>query len=295
MHTYAFRLLNVFAQSTFGGNPLCVFEDARGLSEATMLDLARQFNLSETTFVLPSERADARVRIYTPGYEMRFAGHPTLGTAQVVRELTGTGDRLALEFAAGVVPVEARGDTWTFTAPTTGAPGIARPAQSAAEIAGQLGLRADDLLDEPMWVDTGADQLLVPLKTPEAVSRAQPDSSRLHDWQPSSLGRKTAYVFAFDPTPGPDGRQAVRARYFFTKEGGGVAEDPGTGSACANLGGWLVAQGRQRPARVVVEQGDQVGRPCRLYLDVAADGAIRVGGNVIELGRGTVRIPRPAA
>jgi len=295
MPAYAFRLLNVFAPSTFGGNPLCVFEDARGLDEQTMLDLARQFNLSETTFVLPSERADARVRIYTPGYEMRFAGHPTLGTAHVVRELAGTGDRLALEFAAGVVPVQAQGDTWTFTAPAAGAPKTARPALPAAEIAAQLGLGVDDLLEEPMWVDTGADQLLVPLKTPEAVGRAQPDSGRLQHWQPSSLGRKTAYVFAFDPAPGPDGRQAVRARYFFTKDGGGVAEDPGTGSACANLGGWLIARNRPRPARVLVEQGDQVGRPCRLYLDVAADGAIRVGGAVIELGRGTVRIPRPAA
>ncbi|HYG45977.1 MAG TPA: PhzF family phenazine biosynthesis protein [Bordetella sp.] len=293
MHTYAFRLLNVFAHATFGGNPLCVFEDARGLDDQTMLDLARQFNLSETTFVLPSGHADARVRIFTPGYEMRFAGHPTLGTAQVVRDLAGGSDSLSLEFAAGIVPVQARGDTWTFTAPATGAPKTAAPALSAAEIAGQLGLQADDLLDAPMWVDTGADQLLVPLKTPEAVQRAQPDSSQLHRWQPSSLGRKTAYVFAFDPAPGPDGRQTVRARYFFTKEGGGVAEDPGTGSACANLGGWLVAQGRTLPARILVQQGDQVARPCRLYLDVAPGGAIRVGGNVIELGRGTVRIPRP--
>lgn len=295
MQTYAFRLLNVFAETTFGGNPLCVFEDARGMSEQTMLDLARQFNLSETTFVLPSERADARVRIYTPGYEMRFAGHPTLGTAHVVRDLARTGDNLTLEFAAGVVPVNAQGDTWTFTAPTAGAPKTTQAALPAADIASHLGLRADDLLDAPLWVDTGADQLLVPLKTPEAVSRAQPDSSQLHRWQTSSLGRKTAYVFAFGPTPSADGRQTVRARYFFTKDGGGVAEDPGTGSACANLGGWLIAQGRQRPARILVEQGDQVSRPCRLYLDVAADGAIRVGGNVIELGRGTLRIPRPRA
>src|SRR3546814_5089723 len=82
MHTYAFRLLNVFAQTTFGGNPLCVFEDARGLDDQAMLDLARQFNLSETTFILPSAQADARVRIFTPGYEMRFAGHPTLGRSE---------------------------------------------------------------------------------------------------------------------------------------------------------------------------------------------------------------------
>ncbi|MCD0503644.1 PhzF family phenazine biosynthesis protein [Bordetella petrii] len=291
MPSYAFRLLNVFAQTTFGGNPLCVFEDARGMDDQTMLDLARQFNLSETTFILPSAQAHARARIFTPGYEMRFAGHPTLGTAQVVRELADTGDALNLEFLAGIVPVQAQGDTWTFTAPTAGAPKTAAPALPAGEIAGQLGLRPDDLLDTPLWVDTGADQLLVPVKTPQAVERAQPDSSRLLDWQPSSLGRRTAYIFAFDPTPGPGGRQVVRARYFFTKDGGGVAEDPGTGSACANLGGWCLAQGRQLPRGAVVHQGDQLGRPCRLNLDVAPGGGIQVGGNVIELGRGAVRIP----
>ncbi len=120
--TYAYRLLNVFAESTFGGNPLCVFEDARGLDEATMLALALQFNLSETTFILPSAVADARVRIFTTGYEMPFAGHPTLGTAQVVRDLLGTGEALRLEFKAGVVPVHAQGDVWTFTAPCPGGP-----------------------------------------------------------------------------------------------------------------------------------------------------------------------------
>ncbi|WP_026640465.1 PhzF family phenazine biosynthesis protein [Bordetella petrii] len=289
---YAFRLLNVFAETTFGGNPLCVFEDARGLTDQNMLDLARQFNLSETTFVLPGSQATARVRIFTPGYEMRFAGHPTLGTAHVVRGLMRAGDQLTLEFAAGVVPVRAQGDLWTFTAPAGGAPRTAAPALPAAEIASQLGLRADDLLDAPLWVDTGADQLLVPLKSVQAVQRAQPDSSQLHRWQPSSLGRKTAYVFAFDGgASAADGMQVVHARYFFTKDGGGVAEDPGTGSACANLGGWLWAHGRA-PARVVVHQGDQIGRPCRLRLQVSADGEIQVGGNVIELGGGTIRLPR---
>ena len=288
---YAFRLLNVFADTTFGGNPLCVFEDARGLTDQNMLDLARQFNLSETTFVLPSGQAAARVRIFTPGYEMRFAGHPTLGTAHVVRRLAATGDQLTLEFAAGVVPVRAQGDLWTFTAPAGGVPRTAAPALPAAEIASQLGLHPDDLLDAPLWVDTGADQLLVPLKSVQAVQRAQPDSGQLHRWQPSSLGRKTAYVFAVDEGASQaDGRQVVHARYFFTKEGGGVAEDPGTGSACANLGGWLWAHGRA-PAKAVVHQGDQIGRPCRLHLDVSADGEIQVGGKVIELGSGIIRLP----
>ena len=115
MTEYAFRIVNVFAESRLAGNPLCVFEDASGLDDATMQALARQFNLSETTFVLPSERATAHVRIYTPTFEMPFAGHPTLGTAHVVRSLRG-GNRVTLEMKAGIIPVEADGDVWTLDA-----------------------------------------------------------------------------------------------------------------------------------------------------------------------------------
>src|SRR5512145_3009746 len=98
MTTHAFRLVNVFAEAPLAGNPLCVFEDARGLDSATMQALALQFNLSETTFILPPEDANAvrRVRIFTPSFEMPFAGHPTLGSAHIVRELAGCGDRLQL-------------------------------------------------------------------------------------------------------------------------------------------------------------------------------------------------------
>src|SRR6202165_15751 len=106
MRRHAYRILNVFArQGRLTGNPLCVFEDGRGIDDATQQALARQFNLSETTFILPSEKATARVRIFTPSYEMPFAGHPTLGTAHVCRALGLGGDRLTLEMAAGVIPV----------------------------------------------------------------------------------------------------------------------------------------------------------------------------------------------
>ena len=292
MKIYRYRLLNVFAESTFGGNPLCVFEDAQGMDDATMQALALQFNLSETTFVLPAtDGADARVRIFTPGYEMRFAGHPTLGTAHVVRALQGKGDQVRLSFPAGIVGVRAQGDTWTLTAPTEGAPRTAAAKHDPATIASHLGLAESDLLDAPRWVDTGADQLLVPVKTAEAVLRAQPDGARLDEWELSSLGRRTAYVFAFEGDAQADGRRPVTARYFFAKSGGGVAEDPGTGSACANLGGWLLSRGESLPASLRVSQGDQVSRPCRLLLDLSAEGAIQVGGRVIELGQGEVRLP----
>src|SRR5512132_1894335 len=113
MASFAFRILNVFArEGRLSGNPLCVFEDGRGLDDPTLQALARQFNLSETTFILPSDKATARVRIFTPSYEMPFAGHPTLGTAHVVRALGRGGDAIALEMKAGVIPVNARGDRW---------------------------------------------------------------------------------------------------------------------------------------------------------------------------------------
>src|SRR5215470_3390844 len=118
MPAYAYRIVNVFTQAhaALSGNPLCVFERAQTLDTARMQALALQFNLSETTFILPSQRASAQVRIFTPAYEMPFAGHPTLGTAQVCRSLGLGGDRLTLEMAAGIVPVKASGDRWTFQA-----------------------------------------------------------------------------------------------------------------------------------------------------------------------------------
>src|SRR6202030_372696 len=119
MSAYAYRIVNVFTQgrAPLSGNPLCVFERAQTLDAASMQALALQFNLSETTFILPSERASARVRIFTPSYEMPFAGHPTLGTAHVCRALGLGGDSLRLEMQAGLIAVRARGDSATLTAP----------------------------------------------------------------------------------------------------------------------------------------------------------------------------------
>ena len=120
MTAYAYRIVNVFTQErrALSGNPLCVFERGQSLDEATMQALALQFNLSETTFILPSERANARVRIFTPRFEMPFAGHPTLGTAHVCRALGLGGERLTLEMQAGVIAVRALDDRWTLQANT---------------------------------------------------------------------------------------------------------------------------------------------------------------------------------
>ena len=290
MANYNYRIVNVFAESVLAGNPLCVFEDARGLDDATMQALALQFNLSETTFVLPSTVATARVRIFTPTFEMAFAGHPTLGTAHVVRSLAATPDTVTLEMRAGIIPVSAQGDLWTLSA---NAPKHRAVTATRAELAATLGIELADVAPDPaqppLWVDTGSDQLVIPLATADAVRRVapRPDLMQKHA---SNGSRAMAYVFA--PETGPAGASDTRhvvARFFFPKHGA-VIEDPGTGSACANLGGWLLATGAQLPQRIAISQGDQVARPCRLGLEVTADRRILVSGRVIQLGRGAITL-----
>ena len=290
MPSFAFRIVNVFAEAPFGGNPLAVFEEASDIDDATMQALALQFNLSETTFILPSVLATARVRIFTPTFEMPFAGHPTLGTAHVVRALTTSGDSITLEMRAGIIPVTAHGDTWTLRAN----PPQAHPVTATrAELAAMLVLAEADVAPDPMapplWVDTGSKQLVIPLASADAVRRAAPRADLIlahgHSGQ-----RAMAYVFAPASEPSAAGRaQPMVARFFFPKHGA-VVEDPGTGSACANLGGWLIATGATLPRRMTVAQGDAVGRPCRLGLEVGADRTIRVSGRVVELARGTVTL-----
>jgi len=280
MPQYAFRIVNVFAETPLGGNPLAVFEDATGIDDATMQALALQFNLSETTFILPSARATARVRIFTPTFEMPFAGHPTLGTAQVVDGLSNCGGKLTLEMQAGLIPVSLADNLWTLAA---GRPSTRAPQAARAELAQALGLNEVDIGATPLWVDTGSNQLVIPLTSPEAVRRCLPDAALMEHYCKNGP-RVLAYVWA------SDGEGQAQVRFFFNKHGG-VVEDPGTGSACANLGGYLLATGHKGPLAWTLRQGDQVGRPCVLQLTLDADGAIRVGGRVVEIGRGHIQLP----
>jgi len=282
----AFRILNVFAVpgDRLSGNPLCVFEDARALDEAAMQALALQFNLSETTFLLPASApgATARVRIFTPSFEMPFAGHPTLGTAHVARAALGAGDRVVLDMKAGLVEVTARGDDWTLR---TARPPEARPHESPrAEIAAMLRLPEAAIASAPMWVDTGSEQLVIPLASLEHVRAASADADLLDRLGRSpKRGTSLAYVWARAAA------DEIVARFFFLA-GGGVREDPATGSACANLGGWMIATGAPLPARVRVRQGDAVKRPSILGLYVDAEKRIFVSGEVVEIARGTLKL-----
>jgi len=281
MATQRFRLVNVFTQrqQPLTGNPLCVFENGGDFDRETMQALARQFNLSETTFILPSSRANARVRIFTPSYEMPFAGHPTLGTAHVCRALELGGDALTLEMQVGLVEVSARGDRWTLTAPDS----TAREVELArAALARSLGIEERDIGERPLWVKAGREQLIVPLRSAQAVRRVSPSSSAFADIQ-SEDGIGMVYVFA------QTGAEETVARFFFPS-GSAMLEDPATGSATANFGGWCLAMKRPLPLQVQISQGELVQRPSSLYLEITAERKIRVSGDVMEIGAGTVTL-----
>ncbi len=276
-----YRLLNVFTAggARLSGNPLCVFEDGSQLEAVQMQALARQFNLSETTFILPSKRAAALVRIFTPAYEMPFAGHPTLGTAHVARALGLGGDQLGLEMRAGIIPVTSNGNHWTLRA---------QPASSRlidmtpAELAKLLGLEPGDIGFQPLWVKAGKEQLIIPLTSEAAVRRARP-RAEIFEKLKSADGQGMAYLFA------SSGGKKILSRFFFP-DGAAVLEDPATGSACANLGGWFVAMGRRPPLEFEVSQGEFVGRPSILQLEVNSDSEVFVGGEVIEIGSGQLNL-----
>jgi trans-2,3-dihydro-3-hydroxyanthranilate isomerase len=290
MATHPFRIVNVFTQDQgpFTGNPLCVFENGSGLNSEQMQSLARQFNLSETTFILPSARANARVRIFTPAYEMAFAGHPTLGSAHVCRALQSGGDSLVLEMQAGLIPVRAAGDRWTLTAPQATSRELDVP---RATLAAALGLQEPDIGERPLWVKAGKEQLVVPLTSIDAVRRAIPEAAAMAKVR-SEDGLSMAYVFsssgASTGSSANDRNQAL-ARFFFPV-GGAILEDPATGSATANFGAWCLAMKRTLPVHLQISQGEYAGRPSTLFLDVNRERQVFVGGDVFEIGRGTITL-----
>jgi trans-2,3-dihydro-3-hydroxyanthranilate isomerase len=281
MANHPFRIVNVFTRgrAKLTGNPLCVFEDAAGFDDATQQALARQFNLSETTFILPSTRANARVRIFTPSYEMPFAGHPTLGTAQVCRSLGLGGNSLHLEMQAGVIAVEAAGERWTLTAPT---PTWREFDVDRSSLARALSLEDSDIGERPLWVKAGKEQLIVPLNSADAVRRATPHSAQFAQIR-SEDGIGMAYVFS------SIGAGRFLSRFFFP-QGTAMLEDPATGSATANFGGWCIAMQKALPLRWEIAQGEMVDRSSTLFLDISAQRVIQVGGEVIELGRGSISL-----
>lgn len=299
MGSVRYLTLDVFTSEALGGNQLAVFPDARGIPEELLLPIVREFNYSETTFCYPP--ADpahaARVRIFTPGGELPFAGHPTIGTAVALALGGDRSPRMVLEEGVGPVPVrldgvgEGRGYGELSVAKL---PEVGPQPPSRGTLAKILGLATEDVLGgsrAPQALSCGIPFLLVPLRDVDAVSRAR---VRLERWEEvlKSYWAPDILVFAPDESEGP---RHFRARMF----GPGVAvpEDPATGSAIACLGGYLGARERAREGSWAwtVDQGIEMGRPSRL--DVSADKAggavtaIRVGGWAVQVMSGELRLP----
>ena len=281
MNTIKYRILNVFAETPFGGNPLAVIEDGSGLTDQEMQLIARQFNLSETTFILPSEQAAARIRIFTPSYEMPFAGHPTLGSAQVIRAMMNAGDDFKIEMEAGLIAVTAQENRWSLTA---NSPTYRPMTATRAELAAMLNLPESALADNPMWVNCGTEQSMIMLNNVEYVHACKPNAKLLAQYCRNLAGQAKAYIFA--QVPG-----GFEVRYFWMVDDFSISEDPGTGSACANLGGWWLSTQGDKPLNAKVSQGTVMGRPNLLTLQVS-DGQIQVGGRVIEMGSGELHWAR---
>ena len=277
MTRYEYRLVDVFTDKAFGGNPLAVFREPGSLDPKTMQAVAKELHLSETTFVLPpsSAAADHRVRIFTPDAELPFAGHPSIGTAFVLAE--GKDAALRLEEGVGVINVTLRDGFVQMVQPLPSFSGTTITRKVAAEA---LGLAVEEVRsDVPIQMgSSGVPFLFVPLSNMKAVRRAR---------RPAGLDA-SVYVFAMSAERSGS---HVHGRMF--AEGLGVAEDPATGAAQGPLGAYIVAHELVQAApttRIRSEQGFEIGRPSILDIEVdrtgAAITAVRVGGRCVPMGGG---------
>lgn len=295
MAAYPFVTVDVFADRRFGGNPLAVFPDARGLTGEQMQSLATEFNLSETTFVLPPEDpADtARVRIFNTTAEMPFAGHPMVGTGYVLaRQGRGEGDALRFEVTAGLVEVKiGRDAAGAIAGAVIAAP---RPLSLGAEVAAEAvaastGIAVHEVLTtahRPVVASVGIPFVFAEV-TGEALTRAGPmldGFRRASEATPELQGRFSVHLYARTA----DG---LRARMFAPLEG--TFEDPATGSANATLAALLLSLGQEEAGSWQVVQGVEMGRPSVLRVTARREaGGIRatVGGDCVPVLRGEAEV-----
>ncbi len=306
MPSYQYETVNVFTGARFGGNPLAVLPDARGLTDAQMQAIARDFNLSETTFVLPPDNPQnhARVRIFTPVNEMPFAGHPNVGTGFVLaRAMDNPPEHLVFEEIAGLVRVHIlRGQDHQITGARISAPRSLQigDAVEIETVAACTSLAREDFLTnahDPLIASVGTEFVIAEVASLDALARAMPDIAafRAAGGQPGT------------PLPGAQLRFAVllyvrregdatrlRARMFAPL--GGVLEDPATGSACAALGALLtsMAPGEDVDLHYEIEQGVEMGRPSLLIASgrKTAEGPVEatVAGSCVPVARGTLEV-----
>lgn len=289
-----FAFVDVFAEHPLAGNPLAVVPDADHLDERQMRAIAREFNQSETTFLVrPTMAADRRLRSFTPaGVEVLGAGHNALGAWLWLAHAGGlpAGERhFVQQIGPDLLPVEVAHGPGMATVVTMqqGSPVFGAVLADRDALADALGLATMDLLDEPAQVvSTGAGHLLVPLRSRAAVDKASPDARRL-----SALLRTVTdegcYVYSHDPH-NATGESIAYARFFNPTVG--IAEDPATGTAAGPLAARLVREGRLNPgAEAIVEQGYRLGRPSHLRVTVL-DATVRLSGAGVVVAEGTLRL-----
>jgi trans-2,3-dihydro-3-hydroxyanthranilate isomerase len=304
---YEFVQLDVFTQTPLAGNPLAVFTDARGLSDGEMQALAREMNLSETTFILPRDtateaREGKKVRIFTVEQELPFAGHPTLGTALhlYASELASNSkqsDQITLDLKAGKIPVRFtansdnagrdRVDGQVFGEMRQRDPEFG-PTLSREEVAGVVGIAVDELSSE--WpiqlVSTGLTFTIVPFRNQQTLS----DLKFSYGQAAEFLKNTGANFFYFLCPERSEDRLEARARMFFY---GG--EDPATGSAAGCAASWMVQhEVAKSDEQVLIRQGIECRRPSEMYVGASREGErvtnVRVGGYAVEILRGTVEL-----
>jgi trans-2,3-dihydro-3-hydroxyanthranilate isomerase len=276
MSLFRYVVVDVFTDTPLHGNQLAVFTDAREIPEELLQPLAREMNFSETVFVLPSDEAHARIRIFTPTQEMLFAGHPTLGSAFVLGGPLQV-DEIWLETAKGVIPIrlEREGARIAFGRMDQPLPTV-EPYGNGGELLAAVGVERSEL---PVEVyDNGMEHVYVTLGSEDEVAALKPDLSRLADLPPR-LGVSCI--------AGSDARWKTR----MFAPSGGVPEDPATGSAAGPLAVHLARHGRiSFGQEIEISQGAEIGRPSLLY--ARADGSadelerVEVGGSAVIVARG---------
>jgi trans-2,3-dihydro-3-hydroxyanthranilate isomerase len=301
MRRLHYHRVDVFTDRAFGGNPLAVFTNGRGVSSETMQAIAKEFNLSETTFVLPPDdaRHDWRVRIFTPGSELPMAGHPTVGTSFVLaREHLIRRDAkqttIILEEGVGPVPVrvEFRGGEPIFAEMSQPLPTFGPRLEDRRAAAAMLSLDESDIDDAlPLEVvSCGVPFLYVPLKSLDAARRARPRADLMEGMRDAP-----PEVFVFTREVEGEG-STIHSRMF--APGLGITEDPATGAASGPLGCYLVRYGVVPPAasaEIISEQGIEMGRPSLIHIRIesAGDGEItgvKVGGQCHFAGEGFIEV-----
>ncbi|WP_144720835.1 PhzF family phenazine biosynthesis protein [Agrococcus jejuensis] len=278
MPQHRFAQVDVFSSTPFLGNPVAVVLDADGIGDDDMLRIARWTNLSETTFVLPPTRAgaDYRLRIFTPGGELPFAGHPTLGSAAAWLRAGGepAGDDVVQECGAGLVRIRRSGGILSFEAPPTVRSGAIDEDEVDA-IAAAFGIERAAIVDH-QWIDNGPGWCIVRLASADEVLALEPDLSRIPDAMVGAIG---AYS--------PGSPHAFELRAFAPAIG--VAEDPVCGSMNASAAQWLTGSGIAT-APYTVSQGARLQRAGEIAIATDAEGAVWVGGACTVAIEGTIEV-----